>query len=231
MRSLKESGVADATSWSHAPLGSTRSVVRQAGAIVLQVDSAVARVHGLAWLTNQRESAVLRRLADLQAEATAESWTAEQLASARLGVIRPRRSEVNALGQEYLRSLAPGVADAAHRIRRSGISVGLASDVAVEALFGVATALGVTPEDIHAPTVRFDALGFYTGSDVARRRSARTADGVGCVFIGARPPEFGMQREDAFIRFTGFVQQEGIPHTEALDTIGSYAELAALVAE
>jgi hypothetical protein len=204
---------------------------------VLQVDSAVARVHGLAWLTNQRESAVLRRLADLQAEAAAGNWSAEQLVSARLGIIRPRRAEINALGQEYLGSLAPGVADAAHRIRRSGISVGLASDVAVEALFGVATALGVMPEDIHAPTVRFDALGFYTGSHLARRRGGRlsgyraASDDVGCVFIGARPPEFGMQPEDAFIRFTGFVQQEGVPQAQMLDSVGSYAELVTLVAE
>jgi len=227
MHSLEESGVASAPSWSQASSETVRSIVRQAGAIVLQVDSAVTRVHGLAWLTNQREAAVLRRLADLQAEASAGAWSAERLVSARLGVIRPRRSEINALGQEYLRGLAPDVVEAAHRIRRSGISVGLASDVAVEALFGVATALGVTPEDIEAPTVRFDALGFYTSSDVTRRTGASR---LGRVFIGARPPEFGVRSEDAFIRYTGFVQQDGAVATPILDSVASYAELALLVA-
>jgi hypothetical protein len=236
MHSVEQSGVARRPASFDRLAGDTRAVVREAGTVMLQVDSAVSRIHGLAWLTDQRESAVLLRLAEVQAEAVANAWPPEQLVCARLSVIRPRRAEINALGRAYLDALAPGVAEAAHRIRRSGIAVGLASDVAGEALFGLATALGVTPEDIWAPTLRFDALGFHTGSEVVRRSSSAT-DGFtsvagrdGRVYVGARPPELGMQRGDAFIRFTGFVEQDGKVSTPALDSVGSFAELATLVA-
>ena len=232
---LHESGVASTPSWYGQLSGNTRSVVRSAGAIVLHVDSAVTTMHGLTWLTDQRDSSLLRQLAELQAESVAEGWSAEQLVAARIAIIRPRRSEINALGREYLRALAPGVIDAAHRIRRSGIAIGLSTDVAVEALFGVATALGVTPEDIHAPAVRFDALGAFAGCDVARRgRDTATlyrasAMSGACVFVGARPPEFGVQPEDAFIRFTGIVHQEAAVTMPVLDSARSFSELASLV--
>src|SRR4051812_43674867 len=122
-------------------LGDARSIIRRAGTVMLQVDATVTGIHGLAWLTAQRDATVMARLAALRDEAAANHWTAEQLVCARLSVIRPRRSEINALGRAYLDALAPGAAEAAHRIRRSGVDVGLSSDVAVEALFGVATAL------------------------------------------------------------------------------------------
>lgn len=236
MYSAEHSGVVRRPSSFDRLAGETRSIIRQAGIVMLQVDATVSRIHGLAWLTAQRDTAILLRLAEVQGEATAEGWTPEQLVAARLSVIRPRRSEINALGRAYLDALAPGVAEATHRIRRSGITVGLSSDVAVEALFGVATALGVTPEDIQAPTLRFDALGFFTGSELSRRASAGLEEGLsplvdraGRVYIGARPSELGMQRNDAFIRFTGFVEQDGHIATPALDSVGSFAELATLV--
>jgi hypothetical protein len=235
MHSAEQSGVATRPA-SFDRLGAdTRSIIRQAGMVTLQVDSTVSRIHGLAWLTAERDSSVFLRLAEVQASAVANAWTPEQLVSARLAVIRPRRSEINALGRAYLDGLAPGVIDAAHRIRRAGIVVGLFSDVAAEALFGVATALGVTPEDIRAPTLRFDALGSYTGSEVAgRARGAAAgrrpvAERAGTVYVGAQVPELGMERGDAFIRFAAFVQQEGRLATPALDSVGSFAELATLV--
>jgi hypothetical protein len=235
MYSAEQSGVVSRPTSLDRVFGDTRSIIRQTGMVMLQVDATVSRIHGLAWLTNQRESDALLRLAEVQAQAAAEGWTPERLVAARLSVIRPRRSEINALGRAYLEAVAPDAAEAAHRIRRAGIAVGLSSDVAVEALFGVATALGVTPEDIHAPTLRFDALGFFTGSEMGRR-SSRPADGFAgaaeradYVFIGTRPPELGRQRGVPFVSFTGFVEQDGHLGTPALDSVGSFAELATLV--
>jgi hypothetical protein len=194
--------------------------------VVLQVDGVVTRVQGLAWLMGQRDAATMRRLSDLQIEAMADGWTADELIRARLSCLRPRRAEINALGRAYLDGLAPGVVSAAHRIRRAGITVELSGEVGVESLFHVADALGVTPDAINAPRLRFDALGAWTGCDLGERANA-SAERSGRLFVGTRQSEALIDRSrDAFVRYTGFVAHEG---TSSATSVASFADLAELV--
>jgi phosphoserine phosphatase len=211
---------------------------RRVDVVVLQVDSTVSAIHGLAWLIERRDPSVLTRLSELQTEAREKGWTSTDVARARLSVLRPRREEINALGQAYLGAMLPGAAEAAHRLRRAGISVALASEVAAEALFGVANALGVGPSDIQAPHLRFDALGAYVSSSSPARLAedeGDTADygaseqATRTLFVGTRPPELLTQTErDSFVAFTGVVAREG-GASDAHETIGSFAELPELV--
>jgi hypothetical protein len=194
--------------------------------VVLQVDGVVSRVQGLAWLMSQRDASTLRKLADLQVEAMADGWTADELVRGRLSCLRPRRAEINALGRAYLDGLAPGVVNAAHRIRRAGITVELSGEVGVESLFHVADALGVTPEAINAPRLRFDALGSYSGCDLSGRATASAEQG-GRLFVGTRQSESLVDgTRDAFVRYTGFVAHEGI---SSATSVASFADLAELV--
>jgi hypothetical protein len=203
--------------------------------VVLQVDSTVSSIHGLGWLIDRRDQGVLTRLSELQSEAKEEGWSWADVVRARLSVLRPRREEINALGQAYLSAMLPGAVEAAHRMRRAGVSVALASEVAAEALFGVANALGVGPGDIQAPHLRFDALGAYVSCSLPSRTAEAKGDtdGLGAptprsVFVGTRPSEMLTQAErDSFIAFTGVVTREG--PSDARETIGSFAELPALV--
>lgn len=217
-------------------LGDTRSLIRHASAVILQVDATVSRINGMGWLMAQRDASLLSRLSELHAEARAEGRSAEQLICARLAMIRPRRAEVNALGRAYLDALAPSAVDAAHRLRSAGVAVGLSSDMAVEALFGVATALGITPEDIYAPTIRFDALGSFTSCELTPRARG-VADGNGGsarggrVYIGAQPPMLGLGSGDVYVRFTGFVERDGASEPGEMDNVGSFNELAALASD
>ena len=208
-----------------------RAIPRDA-AVVLQVDGAVSGINGLAWLLARRDGSAAHRLETLQAQAVAEGWSQSELSRAALACLRPRRAEVNALGAAYRAALTPGVIDAAHRMRRAGTVVELSGEVAVEALLGVAEALGVTPDAIHAPHLRFDALGAYTGCD-AGERSATIAHGYGPtdrprrVFVGTGPAErLADVASDVFVRFTGVVAHEG-PARGA--HVGSFGELAELV--
>lgn len=211
--------------------------VRRPETVVLQVDATVSSLDGLAWLIEQREAEVAQRLAALDREAAAQRWSWAELVRARLKLLRPRRAEINELGAAYLTTLSPGAADAASALRRAGITVTLASDVAAEALFGVATALGVSPNELYAPRLRFDAIGAYLGCDLNTTRpddegshaphrlgasSART------LFVGTRrSAAFAPRGTDDFVAFSGVVAQEGRP--EALATIASFHDLAPLV--
>ena len=192
--------------------------------VVLHVDGTVTGIQGLAWLAASRDVATHARLADLQVAAMAGGWSRAEFARARQSCLRPRRSEVNALGRAYLEAIAPGAVDAAHRMRRAGVGVELSGEVGVEAMLGLADALGVTPDAIHAPHLRFDALGAYTGCDLSPRASAR---GVMRTFVGTRQAELLVQGDaDQFVRYTGFVAHEG-PSGAA--SVASFAELATLV--
>jgi hypothetical protein len=207
-------------------------------AVVLQVDATVSRVHGLAWLMERRDAATLTRLSELQAKATEGAWSVIDLTRARLSYLRPRRAEINALGQAYLAEMLPGVVDAVRRIRRTGIAVSIASEVATEALFGVANAIGIGTQELHGPRLRFDALGAYVGGDIAPRRVDAEADVEGflpnaaaprTLYVGTRQSELLAPTErDAFIAFTGVVAREGF--AAPYESVDSFADLADLLA-
>jgi hypothetical protein len=217
------------------PVGRMRPRPRlsDVSAVVLQVDATVTRIHGLAWLTAQRDSATLGRLAELRLEGMANGWSSADHIRARIACLRPRRAEINALGRAYLDAMATDVIDVAHRLRRAGIAVELSGEVAVEALFGVADALGVTPHEIHAPRLRFDALGAFSGCEVPSRPfgvgqgGGPTPGRSRRVFVGTSQPEPHLDQErDPFVRYTGFVAHEGVTTGE---TVASFTELEALV--
>lgn len=198
-----------------------RARLREAS-IVLQADGTATGIRGLAWLTERRDDETLRRLSALQLQAMADGWSADEFARARLACLRPRRAEIAELGRAYLEGLAPGAAEAAHRMRRAGLVVQLSGEVGVEPLLGVASALGVTPDAILAPRLRFDALGAYTGCEAGPRAagSARTR-----VFVGTRPSELPAAADDVFVRFTGFVAHEGPGRGESVDSFGELTRL------
>lgn len=204
-------------------------------AVVLQVDATVSNIHGLAWLMERRDAGILARLSELQAEAKEAGWSLAELSRARLSLLKPRRAEINALGQAYLGSMLPGAVDAVRRLRRAGISVAIASEVAHEALFGVANALGLGTAEIIAPRLRFDTLGAYVGCDVSALVAASASDEsdlrstiAHTVFVGTRPSELLAPTErDSFVAFTGVVAREGLPPAQR--SVDNFADLALLL--
>ncbi len=207
--------------------------------IVLQVDATISGIDGLAWLSSRRDAASAAYLVALQTESVASGWSASTHQRARLAHLRPRRAEVNELGAAYLAALTPGAALAVQAFRRAGIAVSLASEVGAEALFGVATALGVSPGELRAPRLRFDALGAYVGCDLsgsdvevhddaAWRAQAGSSASRRTVFVGTRrSPVFAPRVADAFIAFSGVVARDGRPDAET--SVSSFHDLTALL--
>lgn len=206
-------------------------------AVVLQVDGTISSIDGLAWLAARRDDDTGARLAALQQEAAAQRWGWADLTRARLKLLRPRRAEVNELGAAYLTALVPGAVDGAQTLRRAGVAVSLASDLAAEALFGVATALGVSPNELYAPRLRFDALGAYVGCDLNAARMGDATDATGSptesstsrtMFVGTgRSAAFAPRQADDFVAFTGVVAREGI--TDGSHAVSTFPELVARV--
>lgn len=207
--------------------------------VVLQVDATISGIDGLTWLSSRRNSASAAYLVELQRESVASGWSASTHARARLAHLRPRRAEVNELGAAYLAALTPGAAPAVQAFRRAGIAVALASEVGAEALFGVATALGVSPDELRAPRLRFDALGAYVGCDLtgsddevhedsAWRAQTGSTPSRRTVFVGTRrSPVFAPRAADAFIAFSGVVARDSRPDTET--SVSSFHDLTALL--
>jgi phosphoglycolate phosphatase-like HAD superfamily hydrolase len=235
MESAREYTPVRPDSSSAARRGRPESASPSLDAVVLQVDATVSNVHGLAWLMERRDATALARLSELQAEAKEAGWGLSDLSRARLSYLRPRRAEINALGQAYLAGMLPGTVDAVRRLRRAGISVVIASEVAHEALFGVANALGLGTSEILAPRLRFDTLGAYVGCDVSALRAARESEasdypsaGARTVYVGTRQSELLAPSErDSFVAFTGVVAREGLPPAQR--SVDSFADLATLL--
>jgi hypothetical protein len=177
------------------------------------------------------------RLAALRREAAEQRWGWADLTRARLKHLRPRRAEINDLGAAYLQALVPGAVDAVAALRRADIAISLASDVAAEALFGVANALGVSPNEIFAPRLRFDALGAFVGCDLNAARADDELDAAGArsksaalrtLYVGTRRSAvFAPRVTDAFVALSNGVDQDG--PADAVATIASVRDLAALV--
>jgi hypothetical protein len=197
--------------------------------VVLQVDAAVSRCHGLAWLIAQRESSVLGRLSELQARGIDEGWSADEFTRARLAALRPRRAEINLLGRVYVEELAPGVVEAVRRIRRAGIALQLSGEVAIEALFGVAAALDVAPDALRGPALRFDALGAYRGCAAAQYAATRGREAdASALYVGTTGSDLALHVGDGpFLSFTGYVMRDGV--AAGPESVSSFGELAALV--
>jgi hypothetical protein len=210
---------------------------RRPEAVVLQVDATVSGIDGLAWLAARRDAETAERLAELQRAAAAQRWGWADLTRARLKQLRPRRAEVNELGAAYLAALVPGAAEAAQALRRAGVAISLASDVAAEALFGIATALGVSPNELYAPRLRFDAIGAYVGCDLNTARVDDARDTTGSpssvatartTFVGTRRTAvFAPRLTDDFIAFSGVVAREGV--VDGLLTVTTFPELVEVV--
>ena len=202
--------------------------------VVFQVDTTVSTIDGFAWLAGRRDPASARGMDALHQEASVQRWSWADLTRARLRQLRPRRAEVNELGAAYLAALSPGIGEAIQSLRRAGISVSLASDVAAEALFGVGAALGVSPEELYAPRLRFDAIGAYVGCDADTSRYGGSGDvplskeaESHTWFVGTRRSAmFAPRSTDVFVFYSATVAREG--RSDAVATVATFRELAAI---
>jgi phosphoserine phosphatase len=89
----------------------------------------------------------------------------DQVYGKRLEIIRPTRSEVEALGQRYVASLVDGVEETIGALQGAGVDVHLVTAGIAQAIAPLAAHLNIAPRAVHAVPLHFDAAGAYAGFD------------------------------------------------------------------
>lgn len=206
--------------------------------VILDVDSTVAGIEGIDWLAARRGDILSRRVASLTDRAMRGAIPLDGVYGERLAMIRPRRDEVEELGNAYLAAIAPGCVDAVQRMRAAGVHVILVSGGLRPALEPLAAHLGIDLRDLHAVAISFDASGEYAGYDEAsplatatgkRRVVESLALTRPALAVGDGSTDLAMRAVvDRFIGFTGFVRRDTVVR-EADALVGSFEELAELV--
>jgi phosphoserine phosphatase len=203
--------------------------------VVLDVDSTLSGVEGVDWLAQLRGPAIAQQSVRLTERAMNGELPIEQVYGERLNLIRPTRSEVDALARVYRERLAYGADSVIADLRNAGIRVVLVSGGFRRAIDPLARALNV---ELHAVDLYWNDAGEYVGFDaksplatqsgkleVVRRLALprpTLAVGDGSTDLGMRPAI------DEFAVFTGFVRRESV--TAAADCeIDSYESLRVMV--
>jgi phosphoserine phosphatase len=206
--------------------------------VVLDVDSTISGIEGIDWLAQRRGPDVAARIASLTDEAMRGMIPLESVYGARLELIRPSRSEIEALAAAYQAHLAPGLEAAFARLRESGVHLVVVSGGLREAIAPMTRALGVADADMHAVRIRFDDDGSYAGFDASSPLSTSSGKQTVLEQLPLRRPvlaagdgatDVAMRAvADTFAAYVGFARRENVV-TQADVVVDSFAGLADLV--
>jgi HAD superfamily phosphoserine phosphatase-like hydrolase len=206
--------------------------------VILDVDSTLTSVEGIAWLATRRGSDVTAAVDAMTQDAMTGDLPLDAVYAKRLSLVRPSRADLAALASAYLAALVPGARDAIHALREAGVRVVLVSGGLRDAILPLAAELGFAANDVHAVELEFAPDGSYASFDPmsplacagGKPRIARTlglpapvlAVGDGSTDAELKPCV------DAFAAFTGVARRESVVAV-ADYIITRFAELPPLV--
>jgi phosphoserine phosphatase len=129
--------------------------------VVFDCDSTLSRIEGIDELAGAH-AAEVRRLTD---EAMKGTIALEAVYGRRLGIIRPTRERVRALGREYVDTLVPDARETVAALRFLGKNVRVLSGGLLPAVAWMGAELGLAEDEVAAVGIRFDEAGGYAGFD------------------------------------------------------------------
>jgi phosphoserine phosphatase len=206
--------------------------------LILDVDSTLTGIEGIDWLAAQRGADVAGEIAALTSKAMDGAVPIDTLYGRRLDLVRPARSEIEALGRQYRERVAPGAHDAIARLRKAGIVMHLVSGGIREAILPFAEWLGFGVGELHAVGITFDPSGRYAGWDTASPLATAGGKAVVARGLGLPPPtlavgdgvtDLALRATGAtFAAFTGFVRRDAVV-AGADHLLDSFDQLPSLV--
>ena len=135
--------------------------------VILDVDSTLSAIEGIDWLASNRGGDLGARIAALTDRAMNGEIALDAIYGERLALVRPTRAELDALGEAYVAALSPGAHEAVDALREAGVRILIVSGGLRHAILPLAHHLGVPDADVHAVRIDVDAVGEYSGFDVA----------------------------------------------------------------
>ena len=206
--------------------------------VILDVDSTLTSVEGIAWLATRRGPDVTAAVDAMTNDAMTGALPLDAVYAKRLSLVRPSRADLSALATAYSAGLLPGARDALGTIREAGVHVALVSGGLREAILPFAAELGFAAQDVHAVDVRFEPNGSYAGFDPMSPLACAGGKPRIAKTLGLRVPilAVGDGSTDAelkpcvaaFAAFTGVARRESVVAV-ADYVISRFAELPALV--
>jgi phosphoserine phosphatase len=140
-----------------------RRAATRYGSVVFDCDSTLSAVEGIDELAGSLRAEVAR----LTAAAMIGELPLEAVYGRRLDLIRPSRSQVDALAHQYVDALVTDARDVVAALHAEGIVVRVMSGGLMPAVAAVAANLGITRADVGAVEIYFDPDGAYAGFDEA----------------------------------------------------------------
>ena len=204
--------------------------------VVFDCDSTLSAIEGIDELAAERREEVVA----LTEAAMRGEVALEDVYGRRLGLIRPGRRQIEALGDQYLATLVPDARETLLALRDEGVEVRVISGGLLPAVLAVARACGVPDERVAAVDLRFDVGGAYAGFDersplarsggkleVLRAWGAAMPRPAMLVGDGATDLE-GRPAVDCFVAFTGVVARDAV--VRAADVVVRTPSLAPVLA-
>ncbi len=188
--------------------------------VVLDVDSTLTNVEGIAWLASRRGPDVMAAVDAMTIEAMNGTLPLDAVYAKRLALVRPSREDLAALAVAYTAGLLPGAAKTVRTLREAGVRLCLISGGLCEAIVPFAAGLDFTERDVHAVELQFTPGGDYAGFDAStplaraggKPRVVRTLCLAGPVLaVGDGSTDAEMKGSvDAFAAFTGVARRESV---------------------
>ncbi len=210
--------------------------------VVLDADSTVSGIEGIDWLAARRGARIAERVALLTNRAMNGDVALEEIYGERLKIIKPNRTDIEALSEAYMQNVAPDAGDALRVLRDARVRLVLVSGGIRQGLLPMARQLGFDGGDLHAVTLHFTSTGDYAGFEARSPLVQQTgkADIVAKLLAEKRlrPPVLAvgdgatdvMMRSavDRFAAFTGFVRRESVVQAADVE-LTSFADLPRFV--
>jgi phosphoserine phosphatase len=206
--------------------------------VILDVDSTVSSLEGIDWLAQRRPPEIASLVAALTDDAMNARVPLDAVYGRRLAIIAPTRSEIQALGAEYIKTAVAGVRDAVQAWQAAGVRVVLVSGGLRDALLPLAAWLGIGAPDVYAVDVEYTDAGV---ADLVREPALLARRGgkpqvvdsldlprpILAVGDGATDAEL-TRCVDQFLAFTGVVRRDAVVALAAGE-VSSFAALTPIV--
>lgn len=206
--------------------------------VVLDVDSTLTSVEGIAWLATRRGPDVTAAVDAMTVDAMTGALPLDAVYAKRLSLVRPSRSDLAALSAAYSAGLLPGAKDAICALREAGAHISLVSGGLRDAILPLAIQLGFDESDVHAVELEFAPDGSYAGFDPTSPLACSGGKPTIVRKLGLKSPVLavGDGSTDAELKpcVTAFAAFTGVARRESVVAVADYvitqfADLPALV--